>query len=119
VSPWYDAYWIQWIVQNVLPPSFWTILALTASHIAHRRWHVRQMAQAAMHHGQKLEQADRHAEELKRQLTMHCADLKSHVTATGSHVITSAVPVPQKLLDELKAATKKKPGTGGGGGERM
>ena len=113
----WNSYWVQWVVQNVLPPSFWTILALTASHVAHRRWHVRQMAQAAMHHGQKLEQADRHAEELKRQLTMHCADLKSHVTATGSHVITSAVPVPQKLLDELRAATKKKPGTGGG--ERM
>ena len=108
----WNSYWVQWVVQNVLPPSFWTILALGASHVAHRRWHVRQMAQAEAHHADKLEHADMHAEELKRQLTMHCADLKAHVTATGSHVITSAVDVPQKLLDDIKKAPQRKPGGG-------
>jgi hypothetical protein len=79
----------------------------------HRRsavHHAEQVALIVRLHFERLEDADRHADEIKRQLTAHCADLKSHITATGSHVITSAVPVPQKLLDELRKTAKKPPG---------
>lgn len=74
--------------------------------------HAEQVAVAVRLHLERLDQADKHADDLKRQLTMHCADLKSHVTATGSHVITSAVPVPQQLLDDIRKAPKGKPGGG-------
>ena len=77
--------------------------------------HAEQAAVALRLHFERLDQADRHADELKRQLTAHCGDLKAHVTATGSHVITSAVPVPQRLLDDLKKAPKRTPKAGGEG----
>jgi len=79
----------------------------------HRRsviHHAEQLALIARLHLERLDQADRHADEIKRQLTAHCGDLKSHVTAVGSHM-ASAIAVPQQLLDDIKKAPR--------GGERM
>lgn len=84
----WNSYWVQWVVQNVLPPSFWTLagIALHYAGTRHRSvvHHAEQLAQAARHHREKLAQADRHADEIKRQLTVHCSDIKEHVTATAA-----------------------------------
>lgn len=48
------AYWTQWFIQNVLPPSAWTLAGIAASHWAHRRraraQHAEQLAQRSGHH---------------------------------------------------------------------
>ena len=55
-------YWVQWWVQNVLPPSFWTLVGIAASHVAQRR---RQDGQ----HDERMRQAERHHQDLKTHVT--------------------------------------------------
>jgi hypothetical protein len=74
------------------------------------RHHAEVLAQAAQHHRERLDLQAAHHEDLRQhmsaQLNAHCADLKSHVSSVGSHVITSAVPVPQQLLDDIRKAPR-------------
>lgn len=75
--------------------------------------HVEALAQAARHHRERLEQHEDLRRHVSAQLSAHCADLKSHVSAVGSHTAMSAV-VPQKLPGDIANAPKRQPG-----GERM
>lgn len=53
-----SSYWAQWIIQNVLPPSLWTLLGLAVSYGAHRQ-------RARAHHAEQLAQRQQHHEDLK------------------------------------------------------
>lgn len=53
---WWHTYWAQYVVQNMLPPSVWTLVGLAAAHL---------------HHEYKADQ--RHE------------DLKQHVSQEASH----------------------------------
>ncbi len=57
------------------------------------RHHSQLLAQAAQHHREHLDQQQRHHE-----------DLKKHLAAASG--LTSAVPVPKRLLDDIKKAPK-------------
>lgn len=34
---WWDDYWSQYVAQNMLPPSVWTLVGLAVSHLLHER----------------------------------------------------------------------------------
>lgn len=83
-----SGYWTQWLIQNVLPPSLWTLTGLAAGYLGQRhraiRLHAEQLALAARLHLERLGQAREHHDEVKRQLAAHCADLRDHITAQAA-----------------------------------
>lgn len=108
---------------NLLASAICAVLVWWRLHRQAAVHHAEAVVQAARHRVELLEQAQAHhkavmalAERRHGELMSHAdalhEGLKSHVTAVGSHVLTAAVPVPQKLLDDIKNAPKK-PGPGG------
>lgn len=47
---WWDTYWAQWVAQNVLPPSVWTLLGVGLAHLHTHRKLDAQNADAAARH---------------------------------------------------------------------
>lgn len=78
------------------------------------RHHEQHLAQAETHHKAIMVQAGKHQDELLAKANSLHEGMRSHVSAVGSHVVTAAVQVPQKLLDDIKAAPKAKAKPDGG-----
>jgi uncharacterized protein HemX len=72
---------------------------------AHRH-HAEHLAQAEQHHAAMMNQAERQQDELLAKADGLHADMRAHVTSIGSHVLTAAVDVPQKLLDDIAKSPK-------------
>lgn len=52
----WQSYWVQWLVGNVLPPSFWTLLGIGIAHL-----------------------------QLHRKLDAHHEDMKQHISQEASN----------------------------------
>lgn len=55
MSAWWHTYWVQYVAQNMLPPSVWTLLGIGLAHL---------------HTHRKL---DRHHEDMKKHVSQEAA----------------------------------------------
>lgn len=110
-----SSYWAQWFIQNVLPPSLWTLAGIVIGHLrAERRARVR--------HAEQLAQRQKHHEDLKGHIRrLVTAPLIEQMTdAEFERQLTALMRSNPAVLDTFLRNRARRQGRAfGRGGERM